>query len=144
MQKKKPVEYRKNKAAFDAVMSKLREFGRPTLGGLGAVNLERTGGSPSSQNPARPTPVDFRADIFRVVALRIPKDINLVAFHIAYTLWDSEDQLEQELHAQKTLGNRRHSVEQRLGAEFIRRGIFPVMGKGYFYSIRKERPRGNL
>jgi hypothetical protein len=83
--------------------------------------------------------VEFWADIFLAIAAAIPKDIDLVKYHLAYTLYDSEDDIECELHAQELLGNRRHSVEQRLGAEFIKRGIFPVQAKGYFYCPRRAR-----
>jgi hypothetical protein len=83
--------------------------------------------------------VDFWADVFLAIKVAVPKDIDLVKFHIAYTLYDSDDAIDRELWAQKTLHDRRHSVEQRLGAEFIRRGIHPVMGKGYFWCPRKDK-----
>ena len=130
--------YRKNKAAFDGVMNHLRRIGKPTLGHVGAVNLQaQSGGKPAAKNPAKPSMVDFWADVFLAIKKAVPRDIDLVQFHIAYSLYDSDDAIDRELWAQKTLGNRRHSVEQRLGAEFMRRGIHPVMGKGYFYAPRR-------
>lgn len=137
--KRKPEDgFRKNKAAFDGVMNHLRRMGKPTLGHVGAVNIQaQSGGKPAAKNPAKPSMVDFWADVFLAIKVACPKDIDMVKFHLAYTLYDSDDALDRELHAQKTLHNRRHSVEQRLGAEFIRRGIFPVQGRGYFYSPRR-------
>lgn len=140
-QKKKPGPkpgFAKNKAAFDGVMNHLRRMGKPTLGHVGAVNIQsQSGGKPAAKNPAKPSMVDFWADVFLAIKFAIPRDIDLVKFHLAYTLYDSEDALDRELHAQKVLHDRRHSVEQRLGAEFIRRKIFPVQGRGYFYALRR-------
>lgn len=114
-------------------------IGKPTLGHVGAVNVAGGGGGkPAAKNPAKPSMVEFRADVFLAIGAACPKDIDMVKFHLAYTLYDSEDALDRELHAQKILHDRRHSVEQRLGAEFIRRGIFPVQGRGYFYAPRKS------
>jgi len=134
----KPEGFAKNKAAFDSVMNQLRRMGRPTLGHVGAVNIQaQSGGKPAAKNPAKPSMVDFWADVFLAIKVAVPKDIDLVKFHIAYTLYSSDNPIDQELWAQKILHDRRHSVEQRLGAEFIRRGIHPVMGKGYFYAPRR-------
>ena len=134
----KPEGYRKNKEAFDSVMNHLRRMGKPTLGHVGAVNIQaQSGGKPAAKNPAKPSMVDFWADVFLAIKVAVPKDIDLVKFHIAYTLYDSDDAIDRELWAQKVLHDRRHSVEQRLGAEFIRRKIFPVQGRGYFYAPRR-------
>lgn len=136
--KKLPQGFAKNKEAFDSVMNHLRRMGKPTLGHVGAVNIRaQSGGKPAAKNPAKPSTVDFWADVFLAIKAACPRDINLVQFHIAYTLYDSEDAIDREKHAQKILHDRRHSVEQRLGAEFIRRKIFPVQGRGYFYSPRR-------
>jgi hypothetical protein len=134
----KPEGFRKNKEAFDSVMNHLRRMGKPTLGHVGAVNIQaQSGGKPAVKNPAKPSMVDFWADVFLAIKVAVPKDIDLVKFHIAYTLYDSDDAIDRELWAQKVLHDRRHSVEQRLGAEFIRRGIHPVQGRGYFYAPRR-------
>lgn len=134
----KPEGFRKNKEAFDGVMNHLRRMGRPTLGHVGAVNVQaQSGGKPAAKNPAKPSMVDFWADVFLAIKTAVPKDIDLVKFHIAYTLYDSDDVIDRELWAQKVLHDRRHSVEQRLGMEFLRRKIFPVQGRGYFYSPRR-------
>lgn len=85
--------------------------------------------------------MEFWADAFLAIQQACPKDVDLRRFHRAYTLYDSEDVIDIEKHAQKVLGDRRHSVEQRVGAEFIRRKIYPVQGKGYFYAVREVRAR---
>lgn len=141
--KQQPKNFAKNKKAFDVVMRHLRDLGRPQIGGVGAVNPAQGGGKPAPRNPAKPTPVDFRCDVFMAIGAACPKDIDLVQFFLAYVLGeaDQEDDIAREMHAQKLLHDRRHSVEQRLGAEFIRRGLFPVQGKGYFFSPRVWRER---
>lgn len=134
---RRPEGFAKNKQAFDGVMNHLRRMGKPTLGHVGAVNIQaQSGGKPAAKNPAKPSIVDFWADVFLAIQAVLPKDIDPVKFHLAYTLYDSDDAIERELHAQKILHDRRHSVEQRVGAEFIRRKIFPVQGRGYFYAPR--------
>ena len=137
-QKEKP-RYSQNKKAFDGVMAHLRLLGRPWLSPSHAVNPESVSGG--SRNPAKPTSVEFWCDVFLAVRATCPKDISLVRFFLAYVLGDAdqEDAIARELHAQKELGDRRHSVEQRVGAEFIRRGIHPVQGRGYFYAPRISR-----
>lgn len=138
-QPKKPKEFAKNKQAFDRVMAHVRNLEGSMVGSIGAVQLGGSGGG--SKDLVKPTPVDFRCDVSKAIKAKCPKDISLVAFEEAYLEYDSEDAIEREMHAQKVLGNRRHSVEQRVGEEFIRRGIFPVQGKGYFFHIRVGVPR---
>jgi len=135
---KAKVNHSGNKRAFDAVMTYLRRMDRPLLSPSRAVNPERVG-SGGSVNPAKPNLVEFRADVFLAIGAACPSDIDMVKFHLAYTLYDSEDDIDREKHAHKLLGDRRHSVEQRVGAEFIKRKIYPVQGKGYFYAVRVSR-----
>lgn len=87
-------------------------------------------------NPMKPTTVDFWADVCRAIKSACPRDVSFKKFHMAYTLYDSTEVIDVEKHAHKILGDRRHSVEQRVGAEFVRRKIWPVQGKGYFHAIR--------
>ena len=131
-----------NKRSFDGVMNHIRLLGRPWLSPCHAVNPESVG-SGGSRNPAKPTPVEFWADVFLAIRATCPKDISYVNFFLAYVLGDAdqEDDIARELHAQKILGDRRHSVEQRVGAEFLRRKIFPVQGRGYFYAPRVARAK---
>lgn len=140
-QKAKP-NHGGNKRAFDGVLSHVRLLGRPWLSPSHAVNPESVG-SGGSRNPAKPTPVEFWADVFLTIRDACPRDISFVRFFLAYVLGDADqdDEIAREMHAQKTLGDRRHSVEQRVGAEFIRRKIYPVQGKGYFYAPRQWRNR---
>jgi hypothetical protein len=116
--------YQVNKKAFDSVLIHVRKIGRPWLAPSHALNPETVGGG--ARNPAKPTTVDFWADVFLAIRQSIPRDVNLVDFHIAYTLYDSDDAIDRELWADKKLGGRRHSVEQRVGEEFVNRKIFPV------------------
>lgn len=99
---------------------------------IGAAKLPGSGRS--SPNPMKPSVVDFRADVVKALAARIPKDVSVNKFFDAYVYYDSEDAIEREQHAQKILGDRRHSVEQRVGAEFVLRGIHPCTA--YFTSVR--------
>jgi hypothetical protein len=140
LKSKKPKEFAKNKRAFDGVMRHVRLLGRPWLSPSHAVNPESVG-SGGSRNPAKPNSVEFWSDVFLAVKATCPKDITLVRFFLAYVLGDADvdDDIARELHAQKSLGDRRHSVEQRVGAEFLRRKIFPVQGRGYFYAPRRAR-----
>ena len=138
--KVKHINHSSNKKAFDGVMAHLRLLGRPWLSPSHAVNPESVG-SGGSRNPAKPTPVDFWCDVFLAIRATCPKDVSLVRFFLAYVLGDADQEgaIARERHAQKELGDRRHSVEQRVGAEFIRRGIHPVQGRGYFYAPRVAR-----
>lgn len=156
MKTKKP-QHSQNKRAFDETMKAFRS-GKDL--GLGAVNIylqhpegcrcnlgldcscgigRRKGAMPSkaSANPARPTTIDFQCDVMTAIKAKLKEGL-LAKFLQAYVLFDSEDTIDIEQHAQKVLGDRRHSVEQRLGAEFRRRQIFPVTGEhGYFHSLRR-------
>lgn len=127
--KKEKRQYAKAKKAFDSVMSAYRNLMVITVS---AVNVN--GGSKGSTNPAKPTPTDFRCDVERAVKLRL-KGATEAQFLKAYIEFDSEDSIEQEVHAQKVIGSKRHSIEQRLGAEFLRRKLYPIQN-GYFRSIR--------
>lgn len=139
---KKTTAYAKNKKAFDEVMLRLRGLGNPKLGPVGAIDFAKAGGSPAAKNPAAPTAVDFRCDVLMAIKAAMPKGVRLSKFILAYMLWDSEDAMEQNIFSQKVLGGRVHSVEQRVGAEFVRRGIWP--DQAYMYPQRMERPRTSL
>jgi len=137
---KKSKNYRLNKQAFDQVIDFYRKFIDAKLGSNGVLNPEQVGsGGGGSKNPAKPTPLDFKSDVELVIKAKLPKFVTLREFEKTYVQYDSEDEIEREVYAQKLLGDKRHSVEQRLGEEFVRRGIFPVQGKGYFHCLRKNR-----
>jgi hypothetical protein len=141
LKKKKSPNFAKNKKAFDTVVAHLRTLLGTTIGHVGAVNVSG-GGHAAPQDPAKPTPVEFRADVTRIVRKTLPKNVRFAEFLTAYVLYDSEYEIERGKHAEKVLGARMHSVEQRLGSTFIEFGVYPVQAKGYFYHERKERPRG--
>src|SRR5271157_1847895 len=135
-EKKKKQNFSKNKRAFDSVLRRFRRL--KTVGGLSATNI--SGGSPTSPNPTKPSPLDFRSDVDLVVTKILAHSvISRIKFGYAYLWFDSENVIEQEKFAERLLGSARHSVEQRMGAEFVRRGLFPVQNKGYFYSLRRSR-----
>lgn len=134
VQKRKAAKpYGRHKKAFDSVLSHYRSLSTSTS--LPAVNAA-AGGKPS-RNPAKPTPLDFRVDVDRVINIIVPKRDRL-RFYVTYANW-SDDQLEIEKLADKMLGGVRHAYEQRAGAMFIKRGVWPVQNKGYFFSIRGKR-----
>lgn len=139
---KKTQAYAKNKKAFDDVMTRMRRMGSPKLGPLGAMNFAKAGGSPSAKNPVAPNLVEFRCDVMMAVRAAMPKGVSLAKFVQAYLLYDSEDVIEQNVFAQKVMGGRVHSVEQRIGAEFVRREIWPEAQ--YMYPPRVERPRTSV
>ena len=139
---KKTTAFTKNKKAFDEVLRRFRDISSPKLGPLGAMNFERSGSSPSARNPVAPNTVEFHSDVMLAIKASMPKGVRLAKIIQAYILWDSEDALEQNIFAQKVLGGRVHSVEQRIGAEFVRRGIWPLAA--YMYPPRVERPRSSL
>jgi hypothetical protein len=139
---KKTTAYQKNKKAFDDIMNHLREMGRPRLAPLGAMNMEKSGGSPSSRNPVAPLPIEFYCDGMLAIQAALPKGVRLSKFIQAYLLWDSDDAVEKNVFAEKVLGGRVHSVEQRVGAEFVRRAIWPEAA--YMFPKRQERPRNSF
>jgi len=122
---KKPKNYGRNKRAFDKVIERVREI------------MDRQLIAMDVDNPGRPTPIDFRVDVTRAIESKIPKDVGLEKFDDAYLFFDSEDYIEREMHAHTILGDRRHSVEQRIGEEFLRRKLYPT--RAYFKYTRKAR-----
>ncbi len=101
--------------------------------GVGAVTLKEGGrGSP---NPApRPSLTDFRCDVDGAIKM-IVADHMLVQFYLAYTYWDTEDPIEMEVYAQHILGSEACNMfAQCVGAEFLRRGLFPTYGKGGYFT----------
>jgi hypothetical protein len=108
-------------------------------GGLGAILLGA--GGKGVMNPVQPSLTDFRCDVDKVIKKCCPRKPDKVRFRLSYILFDSPDPIEMERYADKVMGGGRHNLEQGMGAEFVKRGIFPMYGKGgYFRSIRQ--PRG--
>lgn len=135
--KKKPPQFAARKKAFDAVLEAYRNA--KDTGSIGAVAIGEGGKGVS--NPVRPSLTDFRCDVDRVL-FKCIKDGGLMArFACAYIMYDSDDPIEMEVYAEKVVGSGRHGLEQGIGNEFIKRGIYPLHGKrGYFHTIRQ--PRG--
>jgi hypothetical protein len=136
---KKTPAYALNKRAFDTIMLHIRRMDRPILGAVGAMDFRKVGGSTAARNPIAPLPVEFRADVLLAIKAAMPRGIRLANFILAYLLYDSDDETERNVFAQRVLGGRMHSVEQRVGAEFVRRAIFPEAV--YMYPDRVNRPR---
>ena len=124
--KEKP--YAQNKKAFDAVMIYFRRMDRPMLKPMGAVNPDGGSHGPNVKNPVKPLPLDFWSDVLLAIRAVLPRGVSLSNFMLAYLLYDSEIEVERNKHAIRVLGGRAHSVEQRLGAEFVRRKIWPLGG----------------
>ena len=140
MKKKLKLQFAKRKHAFDAVMEAYRSA-KDTNGGLGAMMIGA--GGKGVMNPVRPTLTDFRADVDKVTNKCCPDKIIRLKFRLAYVNYDSPSSIDMERYADKVMGDGRHNLEQGMGAEFIKRGIFSMYGKGgYFRTIRQ--PRGSV
>ncbi len=135
---RKTTAYSLNKKAFDTVILMTRRMDSPTLGSNGVMKLSR--GGASARNAAAPNSVEFRCDVMLAIRAAMPKGVSLTNFFLAYFLFDSDDEIERNVYAQKVLGGRVHSVEQRVGAEFLRRGIYPTAA--YMFPKRLKRPVG--
>lgn len=100
---------------------------RPLLKPNAAVNPETAGNKGASyKNPVKPLPLDFWADVLLAMRAAMPRGVTWVKFFLAYLVYDSDSETERNVHAHRVLGGRCHSVEQRMGAEFVRRGIYPL------------------
>ncbi len=132
---KKRPPYDKRKKAFDLVMEAYRSA-RDVKVGVSAVNIGS--GGKGTANPVRPTLVDFRCDVERVFRKILKSESAWDAFRQAYLDFDSEDYIERGMHAQKIYGEAMQNLEEGMGAEFIKRGIYPMHGKdSYFRTIRR-------
>jgi hypothetical protein len=123
MQKKKrQPNFGKQKRAFDQVLEAYRRS-HVQVTGLGCINLRPAAGV--RRDPAKPIPAEFRCDVEQTV-----EDLVGVKYHqwfwAAYSWYDGTDVIEREMFAQRLLGDRRHSWEQRLGAKFIEIGLYPM------------------
>lgn len=130
--KKRPPNYAKQKKAFDNVLSRYRALS--TIGTMSVSKFDQTG--KATPNLAKPNGMDFLADCQKVIEKVVPAKF-LVRFWQVYIHRESEE-LVQEMLSDKVFGARRHSWEQRCGAEFIKRGIYPVQQK-YFNTLRRKR-----
>jgi hypothetical protein len=129
--KKSGKDYSRPKRAFDEVRDAWSRFNCAGL--IAATNY--ASGQPGSKSPATPSKSDFIVDFENAIRPILEKrNISFSKFTEAYrSVFD--DDIEREMHAQAVLGSMRHSIEQRCGALFITRGLFPV--KKYFTVIRQ-------
>ena|ERR1035441_267145 len=138
--KKKPPQFSKRKRAFDAVLAAYRDA-KDTNGGVGSIVL--SAGGKGVTNPVRPSLTDFRCDCDKVFNHCLRTKIDRLRFTLAYLKFDSESSIEREMFADKVYGAGRHGLEQGIGARLLAKGVYPLYGKGgYFTSIRQ--PRGSV
>jgi hypothetical protein len=131
-------QFAARKKAFDAVMASYRQA-KDT--GLGTASID--GGGKGVSNPVRPSLTDFRCDVEKVINKCVTAQDMVVRFRASYINFDSESCIENERYADKVIGSIRHGLEQGIGNEFLRRGLYPLHGRGgYFTSIRH--PRGSV
>jgi hypothetical protein len=128
--RKKAIPYAKRKAAFDDVMAAYRDS---QFAPMSAIQYGDNAGG--TRYAARPTLTDFKCDVERVIKKCVTDEL---FFRTAYVLFTPEDVIEREVYADKIIGAGRHNLEQGMGAEFIRRHIYPTKGKGgYFNTVRR-------
>ena len=118
--KKKPKKYRENKKAFDDTMALYRNAFSAIIGASQIKDSSRA----KYKTGIRPSTVEFRADVAKVVKVIVKEKDDLQWFWAAY-MWDSPSDIECEVFVQRMLGNRRHSWEQRIGELLRRKGIYP-------------------
>jgi hypothetical protein len=132
--KKKVPPYGKRKRAFDSVMKAYRESQIITISATQFLD-----GGKTSRYAAKPTAIDFRCDVDKVIKKCVRYDI--ARFYETYVYFDSEDAIEREMMADKMMGEKRHNLEQGMGAEFIRRHLLPTGKNGYFQTYRTHKGR---
>jgi hypothetical protein len=137
--KQKP-QFAARKRAFDDVMAMYRQA-QDVTGGMGALSI--SDGGKGATNPVRPTMTDFRCDCESIINHCVKNQDAVVRFRAVYINYDSEEQMDIERYADKVIGAGRHGLEQGIGALMITRGLYPLHGKGgYFTTIRQ--PRGKI
>lgn len=138
--KRKPPKFAANKAAFDGVMRSYRDLSSCGGKNLGAMEYSDAGAGPSQPDRAKPTPQDFSIDVDRVIKKCLKDEVKRTRFTMTYICFDSDDPIDIEIYADKVMGPTRHGLEQGMGAEFIKRGLWPTQGRGgYFFTIRQLR-----
>ena len=126
--KKRVPNFAKQKRAFDQVMEAYRTTTAPFLG---CRNLKLP--ALAVRDLAKPTPSEFRCDVQLVIASVVAARYH-PWFYAVYSWYENPDALAREMFAQRMLGDRRHSWEQRLGARFIKIGLYPT--RTYFSHTR--------
>jgi hypothetical protein len=135
--KQKP-QWAARKKAFDSVMTAYRQA-KDT--GLGTASID--GGGKGVSNPVRPSLTDFRCDCEKIFNKVVTAQDMVVRFRACYINYDSESSIDNERYADKVIGSGRHAIEQGCGNLFLKNGLFPLHGRGgYFTTIRQ--PRGSV
>lgn len=125
-------QWAKNKKAFDRVMMAYNSFLLSANFGLAAMQY---GDNSGVRCAAKPRPIDFIVDV-DVILEKCVKDSR---FYLVYVS-DIEDEISIGMRAQAIFGAKMHPMEQKIGAVFIKRGLFPLRGrKGYFNTIRRKK-----
>jgi|ERR1019366_10231658 hypothetical protein len=120
--------FRLRKKAFDVVMQAYRD----SVGSeLGATQYSDRG-SPSEPG-LKPTPLDFRCDVDRVIKKCVR---NLGAFRAVYIDCETDDEIEIGRRAQRIIGGGMHNLEQGMGALFIHRELSPP---SKYFKINRQR-----
>jgi hypothetical protein len=130
--KDKAPEFARRKRAFDSVMAHYRSLNTIRLG---AMNYG--GGDAGSIYAARPKPIDYKIDCDRVFTHCLKSRSEQERFAKAYVFYDSEVPIDREIRAQSILGDQRHSLEQGVGALFVKRELYPA--SKYFLVIRGKK-----
>jgi hypothetical protein len=133
--KKKPPKFAANKRAFDSTMQSYRTANVVVLSAMQYTD----GDGPTSRYEAKPTPTDFRCDVDCVITKCVKHVKRLVRFTMTYIYYDSIDPIDMEIYADKMMGPTRHGLEQGMGAEFIKRNLYP--SSKYFKAVRQRRAR---
>lgn len=131
---RKPKRFAERKSAFDATMAAYRNS---RFTGIGAAGISDA--SAGTKNPARPNLIEFRADVEKIVESVLTDVRALWYFYATYIHFDSQDEIEREMFADRMLGKSRHATEQEIGLLFIQRGLYSV--QKYFTSVRKPRAK---
>ena len=134
--KNKAPEFTLRKRAFDAVMAHYRSLSTVRLSAMSYGN-----GCAGSFYAARPKAIDYKIDCDRVFIKCLKSRSEQERFAKAYIFYDSDDPIDREIFAQSILGDKRHTLEQGIGALFLKRGLYPAVK--YFRAIRgkKVKPR---
>jgi hypothetical protein len=130
--KNKAPEFALRKRAFDAVMAHYRSLGTVRLSAMSYGN-----GCAGSFYAARPKSIDYKIDCDRVFIKCLKFRSEQERFAKAYIFYDSDDPIDREIFAQSILGDKRHTLEQGIGALFLKRELYPAVK--YFRAIRGKK-----
>ena len=128
----KAPEFALRKRAFDAVMGHYRSLSTVRLSAM-----SYGGGCAGSFYAARPKAIDYKIDCDRIFTKCLKSRSEQERFAEAYIFYDSDDSIDREIFAQSILGDKRHTLEQGIGALFLKRELYPAVK--YFRAIRGKK-----